>query len=104
MSLLSGLLDHMEPPRSFLENQPTAVDRSMAQPIRPTSRAQHTPQPHNPPRASATTATPEWRHARDQYLGHILVCRSCYAPTGRHCAAGTGLRATYDSTPMENHQ
>ncbi|EXF95598.1 hypothetical protein HK44_023600 [Pseudomonas fluorescens HK44] len=48
-------------------------------------------------------ATSEWRQARDQYLNHIMVCRSCYAPTGRHCTAGALLRANYDNTPMEAH-
>jgi hypothetical protein len=50
---------------------------------------------------STATATPEWRQARDQYVNHIMVCRSCYSPSGRHCRAGAELRATYDSTPME---
>ena len=52
----------------------------------------------------AIDGTPEWRQARDQYLNHIIVCRSCYAPNGRHCTAGARLRASYDNTPMEAHQ
>lgn len=50
---------------------------------------------------TAATASPEWRHARDQYINHLMTCRACYAPTGRHCQTGAELRAIYDSTPME---
>ena len=104
MSLLSGLLDHMPPTiagadstnlRSRLEPRPRLV------PAKPVER---TPRLITSPHANAATATPEWRQARDQYLNHIMVCRSCYAPTGRHCAAGAHLRASYDATPMEAHQ
>ncbi|MCY1435893.1 hypothetical protein D3C76_1041680 [compost metagenome] len=52
---------------------------------------------------SAETATPEWRHARDQYLNHIMACRACYAPRARHCLAGADLRASYENTPMASH-
>lgn len=48
---------------------------------------------------TAATATPEWRAARDQYLSHVMTCRACYAPTGRHCPTGAELRAIYDATP-----
>ncbi|MEW7856378.1 hypothetical protein AB2M95_10760 [Pseudomonas chlororaphis] len=85
MSLLSGLLDHLPP----------AVTSTDSTELR--SR----PEPH--PHASAATATPEWRQARDQYLNHIMACRGCYAPTGRHCTVGAHLRASYDNTPMEAH-
>ena len=60
--------------------------------------------PHDQPQhfvQTAATATPEWRHARDQYINHLMTCRACYAPTGRHCQTGAELRAIYDSTPME---
>ena len=50
---------------------------------------------------TAATASPEWHQDRDQYIGHLMSCRSCYAPTGRHCPAGADLRATYDSIPLE---
>ncbi|MNR52488.1 hypothetical protein D3C85_1723460 [compost metagenome] len=50
---------------------------------------------------SAATASPEWRQTRDDYINHLMHCRACHAPTGRHCAVGMGLRATYDSTSME---
>lgn len=50
---------------------------------------------------SATTALPEWRHARDCYIGHLMTCRACHAPTGRYCPAGANLRTVYNSTPME---
>jgi ribosomal protein L40E len=104
MSLLSGLLDHMPPAiagadstnlRSRLEPRPRLV---LANPV------ERTPRLITSPHASAATATPEWRQARDQYLNHIMVCRSCYAPNGRHCTAGAQLRASYDATPMEAHQ
>lgn len=104
MSLLSGLLDHMPPAiagadstnlRSRPEPRPRLV---LANPVERT--LQFITSPH----ASAATATLEWRHARDQYLNHIMVCRSCYAPTGRHCTAGVHLRASYDNTPMEVNQ
>ena len=104
MSLLSGLLDHMPPAiagadstnlRSRLEPRPRLMLASLVERAHQFSTSPH---------ASAATATPEWRQARDQYLNHIMVCRSCYAPTGRHCAAGAQLRASYDATPMEAHQ
>nr|WP_237266689.1 hypothetical protein [Pseudomonas sp. ADAK22] len=104
MSLLSGLLDHMPPAiagadstnlRSRLEPRPRLMLASLVE---------RTPRLITSPHASAATATPEWRQARDQYLNHIMVCRSCYAPNGRHCTAGAHLRASYDNTPMEPHQ
>ena len=102
MSLLSGLLDHMPPaiastdtPKIDSRPRPSLV---LAIPV------ERTPLLITSPHASAANATPEWRHARDHYLNHIMVCRSCYAPTGRHCTAGTDLRASYDATPMEAHQ
>lgn len=49
---------------------------------------------------TAATASPEWLKARDQYIGHLMACRACYAPLGRLCVAGAELRAIYDSTPM----
>lgn len=96
MSLLSGLLDHMptiagsyspkvasrtDRPRLVLVESPALLPASTY--------------------TNATNATPEWRHARDQYLNHVMTCRSCYAPTARYCLAGADLRAAYDSTPME---
>ncbi|MNY75940.1 hypothetical protein D3C86_2153660 [compost metagenome] len=53
---------------------------------------------------NAANATPEWRHARDQYLNHIMTCRACCAPTARYCLAGADLRAIYDRIPMELNQ
>lgn len=50
---------------------------------------------------TAATAALEWVAARDQYITHLMACRACYAPTGRHCVAGAGLRQQYDQTPME---
>ena len=104
MSLLSGLLDHMPPSIAGVASpiygsRPEVGQRQMV--ASPVERAHRlTMSAH----ASAATATPEWRQARDQYLNHIMVCRSCYAPTGRHCTAGASLRANYDNTPMEAHQ
>ncbi|GAB3473935.1 hypothetical protein [Azotobacter salinestris] len=59
-------------------------------------------QPNDEPQhiiRTAATASPEWLEVRDQYIGHLMACRACYAPTGRHCAVGAELRAIYDSTP-----
>lgn len=50
---------------------------------------------------TAATASPAWLAARDQYLNHVMTCRACYAPAGRHCPAGADLRASYDRTPLE---
>lgn len=99
MSLLSGLLDHM-PPTIAGADKPKPATRT---PERPRLVLVERLAPANT-HTNAATATPEWRQARDQYLNHIMVCRSCYAPTGRHCAAGAHLRASYDATPMEAHQ
>lgn len=100
VSLLSSLLDHMPP---------TIANTSTENPRRPAPRpslalithAERRPQFVTEPHASAATATPEWRRARDAYLNHIMACRSCYAPTNRYCGAGAELRADYDRTPME---
>ncbi len=50
---------------------------------------------------TAATASPEWLLARDQYMGHLMTCATCYAPTGRYCATGADLRQQYQFTPME---
>lgn len=103
MSLLSALLDHMPPivtaasPTKLRSNPEPRSHLVLANPV------ERVPQLSTSPHASAATATPEWRQVRDQYINHIMVCRSCYAPTGRHCTAGAHLRASYDSTPMEAH-
>jgi hypothetical protein len=104
MSLLSGLLDHMPPAiagtdSTNLRRRPEPRPRLVL-----TSPVERAHQLSTSPHASAATATPEWRQARDQYLNHIMDCRCCYAPTGRHCTAGAHLRASYDTTPMEAHQ
>ncbi|MBY8970813.1 hypothetical protein J1G33_10440 [Pseudomonas sp. P867] len=103
MSLLSGLLDHMPPAiadadSTNLRRRPEPRPRLvLANPV------ERTPRLIISPHVSAATATPEWRHARDEYLNHIMACRSCHAPNGRHCTAGAHLRASYDNTPMEAH-
>ncbi|MCT9821651.1 hypothetical protein N0P04_00140 [Pseudomonas veronii] len=102
MSLLSGLLDHIPPAISCTDTpKMDSRPRPRLVPVKPVERA---PRLITSPHANAATATPEWRQARDQYLNHIMVCRSCYAPNGRHCAAGAHLRASYDATPMEAYQ
>lgn len=50
---------------------------------------------------TAATASPDWLLARDQYMGHLMTCATCYAPTGRYCATGADLRQQYQFTPME---
>ena len=101
MSLLSGLLDHI-PPTIAGADKPTMANRTTDRP-----RLVLVERPARLPATTytnAANATPEWRYARDQYLNHIMVCRSCYAPNGRHCTAGAQLRASYDATTMEAHQ
>lgn len=100
MSLLSALLDHM-PPTIASNDSPKMVSRPPRPHLVLADRAQSPSGRMSAPHASAATTTPQWRNARDHYLNHIMACRSCYAPTGRHCAAGADLRAAYDTTPME---
>jgi len=50
---------------------------------------------------TAATASPDWLLARDQYMGHLMTCATCYAPMGRYCATGADLRQQYQFTPME---
>lgn len=96
MSLLSGLLDHMPPPHA---SEPLGRPAPALTLVRIIEYA-----PVRSPHMSAAAATPEWRHARDQYLNHIMVCRACYAPTSRYCLDGAELRACYEKTPMESPQ
>ncbi len=96
MSLLSGLLDHMPPPHA---PEPPGRPAPALSLVRNIEYA-----PATSPNMSAASASPEWRHARDQYLNHIMVCRACYAPTSRYCLAGADLRASYERTPMESPQ
>ena len=101
MSLLSGLLDHM-PPTIVGAYKPTMANRV---PDRPRLVLLERPaQPQAKTYTNASNATPEWRNARDQYINHLMECRSCCAPTARHCPAGADLRAAYDRTPMESCQ
>jgi len=48
---------------------------------------------------TAATASPTWLATRDSYVGHLMTCRACHAPTGRYCPTGAELRATYNNTP-----
>ncbi|WP_416350771.1 hypothetical protein [Pseudomonas sp. CCC1.2] len=101
MSLLSSLLDHM-PPTIAGTDKPTMADRTTDRPR--LVLVERLAQLQASTYTNAANATREWRHARDQYISHVMACRSCYAPTARHCLAGADLRATYDRTPMESHQ
>ena len=101
MSLLSNLLDHM-PPAAIGTDSPKE-DSQPGPRLVVAIRVDRPAQLITSPNASAATATPEWRHARDLYLNHIMVCPACYAPTGRYCMAGSHLRTDYANTPMEAH-
>ncbi|MFJ2327786.1 hypothetical protein [Pseudomonas sp. NPDC087690] len=50
---------------------------------------------------TAATATYEWQQSRDLYIGHLMSCRACHAPTVRYCATGAALHQRYDNTSME---
>jgi hypothetical protein len=100
MSLLSGLLDHM-PPTNVGAEKPDMVSGATDR-----ARLVLVERPVQLPASTftnAANATPEWRHARDRYLNHIMTCRACYAPTARYCLAGADLCASYENTPMEAH-
>lgn len=51
---------------------------------------------------TAATASSEWHQSRNLYIGHLMSCRACHAPTIRYCATGAVLRQRYDNTPMES--
>ena len=132
MSLLSGLFTELEkvpaPRFAVRENvaRPEAPAKYLEQQQRPNGkrppecRNQHSvleaarPSDHAPPQLeamptkarhfiqTAATPSPEWLAARDAIYHHLMLCRSCYAPTGRHCPAGAELRQRYDQTPMVN--
>ena len=89
-----GLSSEPKPAPRTTTIEPVANDSSM-----PTERTDTGPARHI---VTAATASNEWRQARDQYLNHLMACRACYAPTGRHCAAGSALSQQYRSTPMES--
>jgi hypothetical protein len=99
MSLLSGLLDHM-PPTIAGTDSPKAASHPRLRLVA-VKRIERPAQLLTSPHVSAATATPAWRHARDQYLNHIMACRDCYAPTARYCLPGADLHASYENTPME---
>ncbi|WP_213879220.1 hypothetical protein [Pseudomonas sp. dw_358] len=98
MSLLSDLLNHM-PPTVANSEIPGRTERA---PDHPRLGLVKRPAAKPATYTNAASATPEWRQARDQYINHVMACPGCHAPTARHCAAGAGLRTTYDNTPMEN--
>jgi hypothetical protein len=97
MSLLGDLLNHM-PPNVAGAGKPSTAKRATDCPR--LVLVEPAPLPSSP-YANAASATPEWRQARDQYIGHVMTCQGCYAPGNRHCLVGTELRAIYDNTPME---
>jgi hypothetical protein len=100
MSLLANLLDYMPPIVAGAgKASASQVMDSGARPVLVTRANLVTSSAY----ASAAMATPEWRHARDLYLNHLMVCRACHAPIARHCQAGVDLRASYDYTLMEAH-
>jgi len=98
VSLLSSLLDHIPPTLAGADKTPRPIVISDRPGPALLERAHLMA---SSPHVSAATATPQWRTARDLYLNHLMACRSCYAPAGRHCKDGADLRATYDHTPME---
>lgn len=53
---------------------------------------------------TAATASPEWHQSRDLYIGHLMRCDDCYAPTVRYCAIGEALRQRYENTQMETSE
>lgn len=98
MSLLSDLLNHMSPTVASAD-RPTMAKRTTDRP-----RLVLVERPAQLPQSAytnAANATHEWRQARDQYINHVMTCRGCYAPGGRHCLIGAQLHTTYDNTPME---
>ncbi|MDR7282969.1 hypothetical protein J2X84_001793 [Pseudomonas corrugata] len=99
MSLLSGLFDHM-PPTIAGGDKPKVATRATDR-----ARLVLVERPAQLPASTytnASNATPEWRHTRNQFLNHVITCRSCYAPTAGYCLAGADLRASYENTPMES--
>jgi hypothetical protein len=50
---------------------------------------------------TAATASSEWHQSRNLFIGHLMSCRACNAPTVRYCATGAALRQRYDNTSME---
>lgn len=53
---------------------------------------------------TAATASPEWLQSRDLYIGHLMRCDACHAPTVRYCAIGEALRQRYENTQMETSE
>lgn len=99
MSLLADLLNHM-PPNVAGADKSSVAKRAQDRPRLVLVEPAQLP---SSPYTNAANATPEWRQARDRYINHVMTCRGCYAPGGRHCVTGAELRATYDNTPMEAH-
>lgn len=92
MSLLAQLIERL--PTTAVEKPSATAQLAPLVTVAPIAAAV------NRPYANAANATDQWRHARDQFINHVMTCRGCYAPGGRYCASGTALRAAYDSSPM----
>lgn len=116
--LIARLQARPVPPVPSAENlgEPLEAAPAVAVPsVPPVPSRNHQPQGENqpeqltpaaeaasePPRIvrTAATASPVWLAARDTYLNHVMSCRTCHAPTGRHCLVGVELRAMYDASP-----
>lgn len=70
-------------------NRPQRVEPPVVE-----SAAEKDAQPQRTIRTAAT-ASPEWLAARDQFVGHVMACRACYAPLSRYCEAGAELHQKY---------
>lgn len=61
-----------------------------------------TPEPEPGLIITAASASPVWLLARDNFLGHLMGCDSCHAPTNRYCTVGAQLRTMYNDAPMRD--
>jgi len=116
MSALAQLAEHLglssdtRPAPATAPVQPTANDpQPSSEPLQAPATPAPWPTAKSAPEAAgeplsfiltAATATPEWRHARDRYMNHLMACRACNAPTSRYCQTGDDLRAIYNATPV----
>jgi len=37
-----------------------------------------------------------WQPQFDAHIGHVMTCKSCYAPTARYCSLGAELWREYE--------
>lgn len=87
-----------------IRNSPAWINRPprLEQPVAAIRVEEEAEPPHTV--HTAATASSDWRAARDHLYPHLMTCRTCHAPAGRYCAAGTGLREHYDKTPWETNE